>query len=150
MRAFRSHLHEFETRGDGRFPCSKPQPDVPIDTPGMEINDMMKTKFSRSWRHSLLAWFTFMTLLLLAYIYAENTQWDSWFHTPTTYNISALLEEGADDSMTLDSGKPSPLVNPVDGGDATHDEDGAKKAAKTPKVSKEDQGEHAEMPETKD
>ena len=53
----------------------------------------------------MLAWLTLMGLLLLAYIYAENTKWnDSLFKMPTKYNISALLEEGMDDDMTLGPG----------------------------------------------
>mmetsp|Transcript_11893 Transcript_11893/g.21446 ORF Transcript_11893/g.21446 Transcript_11893/m.21446 type:complete len:409 (-) Transcript_11893:271-1497(-) len=101
MRAFRSHLHDFESRG--RKCCSPvPKSLPPARTPEIEINDMMKTKFTRSWRHSLLAWITLMVLLLLAYIYAENTKWDdTWFHTPRKYNISALLEDGMEDDIKL-------------------------------------------------
>eukprot|EP01083_Nonionella_stella_P206241 750306_1 len=62
----------------------------------------MKKKVNPSRRHVVLAWITAMCLLLLAYIYAENTKWDdSWFRMPTSYNISSLLEEGMDDDSTL-------------------------------------------------
>mmetsp|Transcript_39430 Transcript_39430/g.94839 ORF Transcript_39430/g.94839 Transcript_39430/m.94839 type:complete len:983 (+) Transcript_39430:38-2986(+) len=110
MKAFRAHLNNFESCGKGCSSCSGPnKPPILTRTSGVEIHDMMKTKFSRSWRHSLMAWITFISILLLAYIYAENTKWDdSWFNAPPKYNISALLEGGADDDITvLGPRKPS-------------------------------------------
>lgn len=106
MKVFRSHLHDFESRGKRCSPCSRTKPRTPAHTRGMEISDMMNAKFARSSRHTLWAWVTFMIILLLAFIYIDNTKWnDTWFRTPTHYNISALLEEdassGMDDDMVL-------------------------------------------------
>ncbi|KAL7543313.1 hypothetical protein ACHAXR_012622 [Thalassiosira sp. AJA248-18] len=171
LKAFRSHLHDFESRGKGCAPCSRGTLVAPPHTQGMEINDMMKTKFSRSWRHSLLAWLAFMGLLLLAFVYAENTKWDdTWFKTPNKYNISALLEEGSmDDNQVIDPGKPSAAVevadttvkkgktskkksDTVDDGNVnklvTDAPLGDQKAAKTTKVPKEEQAETVEHGES--
>ena len=128
MRDFRSHLDDFESRGKGCSPFSGPKTIVSTHTRGLEIDDMMKAKFSRTWRLSLMAWVLFMALLCLAYIYAANTNWDdSWFRTPTKYNISALLEGDMDDDMTIDPGKTLDVVN---------DEDTPAKKAKTTKENK--------------
>ena len=93
MNAFRSQLHRFKAQAGGQT--------VPeTHTQGLSI-DMMKKKVNPSRRHVVLAWITAMCLLLLAYIYAENTKWDdSWFRMPTSYNISSLLED-MDDGSTL-------------------------------------------------
>lgn len=154
LRDFRLHLHDFESRGKGCTPCSSSSSKAlaTTHTRGIEINDMMKTKFSRSRRHSLLAWLTFMCLLLLAFIYAENTDFEGdWFRTPHKYNVTALLE--ADDDTPVDSGKPSTAVGVKDdvvkkgktnkkvvGDDSTMplEDDEPQKTAKTTKVSKEE------------
>jgi len=68
MQNFRSHLRNFEKRGEEKGEASEQSRVVGID-------EMMKTTFARSWRHSLLAWLTLMGLLLLAFIYADNTKW---------------------------------------------------------------------------
>ena len=92
MNAFRSQLHRFKAQAKGQT--------VPeTHTQGLSIADMMKKKVNPSRRHVVLAWITAMCLLLLAYVYAENTKWDdSWFRMPTSYNISSLLEDMDDDS----------------------------------------------------
>jgi len=115
MRDFRSHLNDFQSRGRKRCsPCSPSKSLAPARTQGIEINDMMKKKFTRSWRHSMLAWLTLMALLLLAYLYADNTKWDdSWFKTPTKYNISALLEEDMNNDAIIGPGKPSEPIDVV-------------------------------------
>eukprot|EP01083_Nonionella_stella_P200569 734372_1 len=178
MQSFRSHLHEFESRGKGRYPCCKPKHLVPTQSPGMTMNDMMKVKFSRSWRHSVLAWLTFMSLLLLLFIYSENTTWDdSWYRGPTIYNITALLEEDTDDSIVVGPGKPSDAVDTAsldtaakkgktsnkkpdlvdnendkeyvaDNHGAAPEEAGVKRAAKAPKVQNEVKEEQKEMMES--
>ena len=94
MNAFRSHLHDFKARGS--------KPIAPKHTQAIDIGTMMSAKFSSSRRHIVWTMITLMCLLLLAYIYAGNTNWDdSWIRTPTKYNISALLEEGMDDDSIL-------------------------------------------------
>ena len=130
MRDFRSHLRAFGSQGKG---CSSP----PTRTSGMDISSMMKAKFKKSWRHSLIAWITLMFLLLLVFVYAENTKWDdSWFRTPTKYNISALLEEGMDDDAVIgSSGKPS-AAKVVDDGDAGKEDKAGKKISKESKQAK--------------
>jgi len=95
MNAFRSQLHRFKAQAGGRTV-------PPTHTQGLSIVEMMKKKVNPSRRHVVLAWITAMCLLLLAYIYAENTKWDdSWFRMPTSYNISSLLEGDMDDDSTL-------------------------------------------------
>lgn len=95
MQAFRSHLEDF--RGGGCSPCCQKQL-VEEDTSAVEMDEMMRTKFRRSRRHSAVAFLTLMGLLLLAFVYADNTKWgDTWFRTPTYYNITELLEGGGDD-----------------------------------------------------
>lgn len=161
MQTFRSHLHEFsafESYGKSCSPCSKSQKLPPGHTRGIEINEMMKAKFSRSRRHHLFAWLTFMCLLLLAFIYAENTNWDdSWFRTPKKYNVTALLE-GTDEDIPIGPGKPSIAgddVATIKEGKTSKNkkeevdygnkgnvadlivDDGPQKTAKTTKVSKE-------------
>ena len=167
MKDFRVHLHAFESRGRGSSLCSAPKPLSPAHTPGIEIDEMMKAKFKRTWRHSVYAWITFMAILLLAYVYASNTKWDdSWFRTPTKYNITALLEGDMDDDSIINIGPGKPLAEEVedvpakkgktskkkliDDGSGNGDEmaaedadtapemDGVEKAAKTPKTAKED------------
>lgn len=50
----------------------------------------------------MLAWIAFMGLLLLAFLYAENTDWDdSWYRTPTKYNINELLNNTVEDDDTI-------------------------------------------------
>lgn len=152
MKCFRSHLHDFESRENGCSPCSAPKPIVPTHTLGMSINDMMKAKNTRSWRHSLLAWVAFMGLLLLAYIYAENTKWDdSWFRIPTMYNISALLEDPAVEDTTVKKGKASKKDDngaklPADDSNADPEGDETEEKAKA-KASKEDKKEKKPVPD---
>ena len=122
MNAFRSHLHDFKARGS--------KPIAPKHTQAIDIGTMMSAKFSSSRRHIVWTMITLMCLLLLAYIYAGNTNWDdSWIRTPTKYNISALLEEGMDDDSIL-----GPAV------DETHP------PAKKAKASKEKEMEPADEP----
>ncbi len=152
MEVFRSHLDVFANHGNGC--CPKPLP--PAQSRGINITDMMKLKFSKSRKHAIVAWVTFMGILLLAFIYAENTKWsDSWFRTPTKYNISELLEGGMDDDMILGPAvevEDAPLKGKagktkkeaeeeeptVDKTDDAQDEDKTPKAAKATKVAKED------------
>lgn len=50
----------------------------------------------------MLAWICFMGILLLAFIYAENTNWeDSWYRTPTKYNVTELLNADDDQIVAL-------------------------------------------------
>ena len=50
----------------------------------------------------MLTWIAFMGLLLLAFLYAENTDWDdSWYRTPTKYDINELLNNTAEDDDTI-------------------------------------------------
>lgn len=100
MQAFRKHLEDFRRRGKHCSPfCAK---EVPEHSDAVEIDDMMKFKFRMSWRHSMLAWIAFMGLLLLAFLYAENTDWDdSWYRTPTKYNINELLNNTVEDDDTI-------------------------------------------------
>jgi hypothetical protein len=110
MKSFRSYLHDFSSSDQGCSPCSK-RKNVPTHSRGMDINEMMKAKFARSSRQSLLAWIAFMCLLLLVYIYAENNKWDdSWFHIPVKYNITSLLEDGNEDNTG---------PGPINAGDTT-------------------------------
>lgn len=105
MKAFRSYLHDFSSSEQGCSPCSRPKYG-PSHSRGMDINEMMKAKFARSSRQSLLAWIAFMCLLLLVYIYTENNKWDdSWFHIPVKYNITSLLEDGFQEDES--PGKPA-------------------------------------------
>ena len=99
MQTFRGHLELFRTGGKH---CSKCCDKVEAEhNDAVEIDGMMKSKFSMTWRQSMLAWITFMGLLLLAFIYADNTDWgDSWYRTPTKYNITDLLN--ADDDAIAD------------------------------------------------
>jgi len=122
---------------------------------------MMTGKFSMSRKQVLLASISLMCLLLLAFIYADNTDWDeSWFRTPTRYNISSLLEGGTDDFVTPDKkGKTAKNADAAEGGGSAKvskmakvakgymeeedytDEDGRPKASKTAKVAKDDEDE---------
>ena len=97
---------------------------------------MMTGKFSMSRKQVLLASISLMCLLLLAFMYAENTDWDeSWFRTPTRYNISSLLEGGTDDYVTPDKrGKTAKNADAAEG-------DGSAKVSKTAKVAKGDKEE---------
>jgi len=120
MRAFRSHLQHFES-------CPAPKHLPPPHPPGIEIEDMMKAKFTRSWRHNLFARAALLGLLLLAYIYADFTKWDSpWFQAPTKFNITALLEEGVDDdAVSIKRGKAKKkkkLAQNVGGDESVGDE----------------------------
>jgi hypothetical protein len=155
MLSFRSHLKDFESPRRSCSPCSPPKQLPPAHTRGLTTEDMMKNKFKRTWRHSRLAWLTGMGLLLLAFIYAENTDWEgAWYRTPTKYNITALLE-GGDDDMMVGPGKPSsttttttkkgktgkdkpelPVEAPAVDVAPPGEEDGAPKAAKTAKAPK--------------
>ncbi|KAL3795879.1 hypothetical protein HJC23_002150 [Cyclotella cryptica] len=100
MQAFRNHLEDFRRRGKHCSPCCVK--DVPEHSDAVEIEDMMKFRFRMTWRHSMLAWITFMGLLLLAFIYAENTDWeDSWYRTPTKYDINELLNNTVYDDDTI-------------------------------------------------
>jgi len=85
-----------------------------------------------------------MCLLLLAFIYADNTDWDeSWFRTPTRYNISSLLEGGTDDFVTPDKkGKTAKNADAAEG-------DGSAKVSKTAKVTKGDNEEDDYLDEAK-
>ena len=149
MKVFRSHLQVFESRGkQGCSPCTTAEKKrAPMDP--LDMHAMMETKFSKSWRHSRVAWITFMILLLLAFIYAENTNWDdSWFRTPTKYNITALLEGPDDDITAADPVVPAAkkgkagkektpeLADPEEDSDNAPEE--TPKKAKAPKVAKED------------
>ena len=120
---------------------------------------MMTGKFSMSRKQVLLASISLMCLLLLAFIYADNTDWDeSWFRTPTRYNISSLLEGGTDDFVTPDKkGKTAKNADAAEGDGSAKvsktakvargykeeedytDEDGSPKASKTAKVAKDDE-----------
>ena len=83
----------------------------------------------------MLAWFTLICLLLLAYISAENTKWgDSWFRTPQKYDISVLLEDNVDDNTVIGSGKPAAAT--VDVSDTTTEK--VKRSKKKPKITKPD------------
>lgn len=43
-----------------------------------------------------------MGILLLAFIYAENTNWDdSWYRVPTKYNVTELLNADDDQIIAL-------------------------------------------------
>ncbi len=109
MKAFRSYLNDFSSSERGCSPCSRPKYG-PTHSRGMDINEMMKAKFARSSRQSLLAWIAFMCLLLLVYIYAENNKWDdSWFHIPVKYNITSLLKD--DDEEDVGPDKPAVQAN---------------------------------------
>lgn len=129
MRAFRSHLHYFESRGKGCSPCCGSSSPASAYTRGMDVNEMMQGNFTMSRKQVLLASISLGILLLLAYIYADNTDWDdTWFHAPTRYNISSLLEEGTDDYVTVDrKGKTKKNA-----------EDDSAKASKTAKIAKSD------------
>jgi hypothetical protein len=49
----------------------------------------------------MIAWITLLALLVLAATYREETNWDrAWFPGPTKYNITALLEDDADDDVS--------------------------------------------------
>jgi hypothetical protein len=102
----------------------------------MDINAMMTGKFSYSRKRVLLATMSLMGLLLLAFIYASNTDWDDEvFHPPTRYNITSLLEGGAGDDMTTDrKGKVKKNAN------AAEVEKGVK-VSKTTKMAKRDKEE---------
>lgn len=139
MQAFRVHLDEFQARAKDRSLCCPNKPLPPSETPGIEMDQMMKGKFKKSWRHSVYAWVTLMTLLLLAFIYAENTDWtDTWFHHPTHYNITELLEGGADDDLV-----PPPKTKPTKGGKTSVKDalvvepEPSSKTSKEPKVTEE-------------
>lgn len=139
MQTFRVHLDEFQARAKVHSSCCPNKPLPPLETPGIEMDQMMKGKFKKSWRHSVYAWVTLMALLLLAFIYAENTDWtDTWFRHPTYYNISELLEGGADDDLV-----PLPKTKTSKGGktsvkDAHVDElEPSSKTSKEPKVTGE-------------
>ena len=81
----------------------------------------------------MYAWITFMAILMLAYVYASNTKWDdSWFRTPTKYNITALLEGDMDDDSIIDLGPGKPLAEEV--------EDAPAKKGKTSKKKLIDEG----------
>ncbi len=98
---------------------------------------MMTGKFSMSRKQVLLASVSLMCLLLLAFIYADNTDWDdSWFRAPTRYNISSLLEGGGtDDHVTPNvKGKTTKDADAAEG-------DGSAKVSKTAKVAKGDKEE---------
>eukprot|EP00956_Cyclotella_meneghiniana_P043124 scaffold253581_cov43-Cyclotella_meneghiniana.AAC.2 len=118
MQRFRSHLHQYKTGGKH---CSSCCDKDDVDGEAIEIDDMMKRRYRLSWRHSAIAWVCFMGLLLLAFIYAENTKWtDSWYRVPVTYNISGLLEADDDEIIALKQKVKKP------------------KAPKTPKTAKTD------------
>jgi len=139
MQTFRVHLDEFQARAKDHSSCCPNKPLPPLETPGIEMDQMMKGKFKKSWRHSVYAWVTLMALLLLAFIYAENTDWtDTWFRHPTHYNITELLEGGADDDLvppskakTSKGGKTSVKDAPVD------EPEPSSKTSKEPKVTEE-------------
>jgi hypothetical protein len=138
MQSFRSHLELFRTGGKHCSSCC--DKDV-ADSDPVNINDMMKSKFRLTWRHSMLAWICFMGLLLLAFIYADNTDWgDSWYRVPTKYNITDLLNADDDEIAAL---APKPKGKAVknnvkeDNVDATEVEV-AQKKGKTGKKNIED------------
>jgi hypothetical protein len=87
-----------------------------------------------------------MGLLLLAFIYAENTDWtDSWYRVPTKYNITDLMN--ADDDQIV-------AFQPKPNGKAakdTKEEDEANNnvqvAEKKAKTAKKDTGEAQEEEE---
>jgi hypothetical protein len=100
MKSFQSHLAVFKSGGKHLSSCC----DKVASEHGeaMEIDDMMKSKFRRTWRHSMLAWLTFMGLLLLAFVYIDSTDWeDSWYRTPAKYNITELLNMTDDDAIDV-------------------------------------------------
>ncbi len=136
MEAFRSHLYHFEARGKGSSPCCGKSPPASAYSRGMEIDAMMTGKFSYSRKRVLLASISLMGLLLLAYIYANNTDWDDEiFDPPIRYNITSLLEDEKDDDMTQDrKAKGRKNSNTVEG-------DKGAKVSKTAKVAKGNKGE---------
>ena len=106
MQTFRSHLHKYKTGGKH---CSSCCDKDDVDGEAIEIDDMMKTRYRLTWRHSAIAWICFMGLLLLAFIYAENTKWtDSWYRVPASYNISELLDADDDEIIALKQKEKKP------------------------------------------
>lgn len=104
MQSFRSHLELFRTGGKHCSQCCDKVDAEHKDA--VEIDGMMKSKFHMTWRHSIYAWVCFMGLLLLAFIYAENTNWtDSWYRVPTKYNITDLMNAD-DDQIAAFQPKP--------------------------------------------
>ncbi len=101
MASFREHLHEFQSRGQKCSPCLGPKQYDSSKTDAIGMDEMMKKKFKSSWRHTMIAWITLLALLVLAATYREETNWDrAWFPSPTKYNITALLEDDADDDVS--------------------------------------------------
>ena len=101
MSSFREHLHEFQSRGLKCSPCLGPKQYDSAKTDAIGMDEMMKKKFKTSWRHTMIAWITLLALLVLAATYREETNWDrAWFPGPTKYNITALLEDDADDDIS--------------------------------------------------
>ena len=83
----------------------------------------------------MYAWITFMAILLLAYVYASNTKWDdSWFRTPTKYNITALLEGDMDDDSIIDIG-PGKLAEEVEDVPAKKGKTSKKKHLQLPRLA---------------
>ena len=99
MQSFRGHLELYQTGGKH---CSSCCDGKTKDSDAIEIDEMIQSKFRPTWRHSTLAWICFMGILLLAFIYAENTNWDdSWYRVPTKYNVTELLNADDDQIIAL-------------------------------------------------
>jgi len=151
MQAFRKHLEDFRRRGKHCSPCCAK--DVPEHHDAVGIDDMMKFKFRMSWRHSMLTWIAFMGLLLLAFLYAENTDWDdSWYRTPTKYDINELLNNTAEDDDTIvvaqKTGKTSKNVVETVDKNVAPDAVVAQKKGKTTKIDVETKDESKEKDAT--
>ena len=100
MQSFRTHLEHYKIGGKH---CGTGCNEDISDDGAIEIDQMMKSKFNLTWRHYMFSLVYFMSLLLLAFIYIDNTTWeDSWYRTSTKYDVKDLLNTDHNEIVLID------------------------------------------------